>query len=42
KSTGLGLAITKELVEQMGYEIFAELSKDKLSIIIKWNLKQTP
>lgn len=42
KSTGLGLAITKELVEQMGHEIFAELSKDKLSIIIKWKLKQTP
>ena len=39
KSTGLGLAITKELVEQMGHEIFAELSKDKLSIIIKWKLK---
>ncbi|MBV1816660.1 sensor histidine kinase [Clostridium cochlearium] len=39
KSTGLGLAITKELVEQMGHEIFAELSKDNLSIIIKWNLK---
>lgn len=38
ESTGLGLAIAKELVEQMGHEIFAKLSKDKLSIIIKWKV----
>ena len=38
KSTGLGLAITKQLVEQMGHEIFAELLEDKLSIIIKWKI----
>ncbi|QUH21303.1 sensor histidine kinase [Alkaliphilus sp. B6464] len=36
KSTGLGLSITKELVEQMGHEISAELADCKLSIIIKW------
>ena len=36
KSTGLGLAITKELGEQMGHTIDAEISGDKLSIIIKW------
>lgn len=34
-STGLGLAITKELVEQMGHEIYAELLEGKLSIIVK-------
>ncbi|WP_032122143.1 sensor histidine kinase [Clostridium amazonitimonense] len=39
KSTGLGLAITKQLVEQMGHEIFAELLEDKLSIIIKWKIQ---
>lgn len=38
ESTGLGLAIAKELVEQMGHEIFAKLSKDKFSIIIKWKV----
>lgn len=37
KSTGLGLAITKELVEQMGHEISAEICDGELSIIIKWN-----
>lgn len=36
KSTGLGLAITKELVEQMGYSISARLSGGRLSVIIKW------
>ncbi len=36
KSTGLGLAITKELVEQMGHEISAKIADCKLSIIIKW------
>lgn len=38
KSTGLGLAITKELVEQMGHEISAEVCDGELSIIIKWNV----
>lgn len=34
--TGLGLAITKALVEQMGYSINAVLKDGRLSIIIKW------
>lgn len=38
KSTGLGLAITKELVEQMGHAISAEICDGELSIIIKWNV----
>lgn len=38
KSTGLGLAITKELVEQMGHIISARLVDSKLSIVIKWKL----
>lgn len=36
KSTGLGLAITKQLVEQMGHEISASLKDKELSIEIKW------
>lgn len=40
KNTGLGLAITKELVEQMGHNIFADMVDGKLSIIIKWNIKK--
>ncbi|MDF2674078.1 MAG: sensory transduction protein kinase [Clostridiales bacterium] len=36
KSTGLGLAITKELVEQMGHNITPELIEGKLSIMIEW------
>lgn len=35
-STGLGLAITKQLVEQMGHNMSIELSNGMLSIIIKW------
>lgn len=38
KSTGLGLAITRQLVEQMGHDITAELSEGKLSVIIKWKV----
>lgn len=40
KNTGLGLAITKELVEQMGHKISAAMVDGKLSIIIKWNIKK--
>ena len=36
QGTGIGLAITKELVVQMGHEISAILDNNKLSIIIKW------
>lgn len=36
KNTGIGLAITKQLVEQMGHEISAELVEGNLSIIIRW------
>lgn len=35
-STGLGLAITKQLVEQMEHNMSIELSNGMLSIIIKW------
>lgn len=37
-STGLGLAITKEFVEQMGHSIKAELIEDNLKIIIRWKV----
>lgn len=36
RSTGLGLSITKELVEQMGHTISASLSEGKLSVVIEW------
>ncbi|MEG2918264.1 MAG: HAMP domain-containing sensor histidine kinase [Clostridium sp.] len=36
RNTGLGLAITKGLVEKLGNEISAELLNDKLKIIIRW------
>lgn len=39
KNTGLGLAITKSLAEQMGAKINVELKKEKLSIIIRWRKK---
>ncbi|ADZ19469.1 Sensory transduction histidine kinase [Clostridium acetobutylicum EA 2018] len=35
-NTGLGLTIAKELVEQMGHNIFQEFRAGKLNIIIKW------
>lgn len=38
KSTGLGLAITKQLVEQMGNEIYARLERGRLSIEIRWRI----
>lgn len=38
KSTGLGLAITKQLVEQMGHKITAKLEHGKLSIEIRWKV----
>ena len=37
-STGLGLTITKQLVEQMGHNISIELANGRLSIIIKWKI----
>ena len=37
-NTGLGLTIAKELVEQMGNSIYAELTSEKLAIIIKWKV----
>ncbi|NKF08584.1 HAMP domain-containing histidine kinase [Clostridium gasigenes] len=40
KSTGLGLAITKELVQQMGHEIKAELIGDRLRITITWKMQK--
>lgn len=38
KSTGLGLAITKQLVEQMGHKIDAKLEQGRLSIEITWEI----
>ncbi|SDP82181.1 sensor histidine kinase [Clostridium gasigenes] len=40
KSTGLGLAITKELVNQMGHEIKAELIGDRLRTTITWKMQK--
>lgn len=39
KSTGIGLAVTKELVNQMGHDIHSELKDGRLSIIIIWKIK---
>lgn len=39
KNTGLGLAITKGLVEKMGHEISATLMEGNLKIKIKWKIK---
>lgn len=39
RNTGLGLAITKSLAEELGCTIGAELKDKKLSIIIKWKKK---
>ncbi|AFS79702.1 sensor signal transduction histidine kinase [Gottschalkia acidurici 9a] len=36
QSTGIGLAITKQLVEQMGHKIYVELIDNKISIKIEW------
>lgn len=41
KNTGLGLAITKGLVEKMGNKIEAELSNGQLKISIIWNNKSS-
>lgn len=38
KSTGLGLAIAKQLVEQMGHKIEAKLEEGSLSIEIRWKV----
>lgn len=40
KSTGLGLCITKALVEQMGHEIEATFENEKLKIKICWQIKR--
>lgn len=39
RNTGLGLAITKSLAEELGCIISAEFKDEKLSIIIKWKKK---
>ncbi|GKX68113.1 sensor histidine kinase [Inconstantimicrobium mannanitabidum] len=41
KSTGLGLCITKALVEQMGHKIEANLENGSLKIKIRWQIKRT-
>ena len=38
RNTGLGLAITKTLVEKQGHKIWAEKKRNKIIINIKWNL----
>ena len=39
KNTGLGLYITKILVEKLGHKIDAELKENLLSIKIEWKSK---
>ena len=36
QNTGLGLAITKTLAEQMGGSVYAELSQETLTIRVLW------
>lgn len=36
QSTGLGLAITKKLVEQMGHNIYGDVKEGELAITIEW------
>lgn len=38
-STGLGLSIAKQLMEQMGGSIQAEWENGNLSIILRWGEK---
>lgn len=40
KSTGLGLCITKALVEQMGHKVEANLEDGRLKIKIRWQIKR--
>lgn len=39
-STGLGMAIAKRLMEEMGYEIYAKAEDDELSFILEFSMEQ--